>query len=131
MIICNRIRRKGMDYKVIEKEGGSYLEFIRMDTPISCDQDVLDNLISVCWENENDKAMLTENCFDEGFYRLRTGIAGGILQKLMNYHIRIALIITDTKLVRGKFEDFILEANKGSNFRVFDNQEEAIRWLLK
>jgi hypothetical protein len=130
MIISNRIRRSDMDYKVIEKEGNSYLEFIRMDTPISCDQEVLDNLISVCWENENDKAMLTENCFDEGFYRLRTGIAGGILQKLLNYHIKTALIITDIKLVRGKFEDFILEANKGSNFRVFDNKEEAQQWLL-
>jgi hypothetical protein len=120
-----------MDYKVFEKEGNSYLEFIRTDTPISCDQDVLDNLISVCWENEKDKAMLTENCFDEGFYRLRTGIAGGILQKLLNYHIKTALIISDVKLVRGKFEDFILEANKGGNFRVFDNKEEAQQWLLK
>lgn len=120
-----------MDYRVIEKEGNRYLEFIRMDTPISCEQDVLDKLISICWENDIDKAMLTENCFDEGFYRLGTGIAGGILQKLLNYHIKIALIITDTKLIRGKFEDFVLEANKGSDFSVFDNREVAQEWLLR
>jgi hypothetical protein len=31
----------------------------------------------------------------------------------------------------GKFEDFVLEANKGSDFRVFDEKVEAEEWLLK
>jgi hypothetical protein len=102
-----------------------------MDTPISCEQDALDYLVGVCWENEVSRAMLTDDCFQEGFYRLKTGIAGGVLQKLLNYHIKTALIVTDTKLIRGKFEEFVLEANKGSNFRVFDNKEKAEGWLIK
>lgn len=124
------IRRKDMNNRVIEKDGRSYLEITEMNPPISCEQDVLDHLIGVCWENEVHNALLTSDCFEEGFYRLRTGIAGDVLQKLLNYHIKTALIITDTKLIRGKFEDFVLEANKGSNFRVFDNKEEAEEWLL-
>lgn len=120
-----------MNYRIVEKEGLSYLDFERMDSPISCEQDVLDYLIGVCWEFDSHRAMLTENCFQEGFYRLKTGIAGDVLQKLLNYHIKTALIITDTKRIRGKFEDFMLEANKGNNFRVFDNKEEAESWLIK
>jgi PadR family transcriptional regulator, regulatory protein AphA len=119
-----------MNYSVIQKNGRSYLDFTAMDRPIASEQDVLDHLVGVCWEEDIFFAMLTENCFEEGFYRLRTGIAGGILQKLLNYRIKTALIITDTRLIRGKFEDFVLEAKKGTHFRVFSNKEEAEVWLL-
>ena len=120
-----------MNNRVIEKEGKSYLEFTVLNPPISCEQDVLDYLIGACWEHDVQRAMLTSECFDEGFFRLRTGIAGGVLQKLLNYHIKTALIITTPDLIRGKFEDFVLEANKGNDFRVFDNKDEAIEWLIK
>lgn len=130
-IVIQYNRRKDMSSRVVEREGSKYIELKGMNPPISCAQDVLDQLIGVCWEHEVNRALISAECFEEGFYRLRTGIAGDVLQKLLNYHIKTALIITDTKLIQGKFEDFILEANKGGDFRVFDNQEMAEEWLSK
>lgn len=114
----------------IEKNEKGYLDVSEINPPISGVQGVLDHLIGVCWEYDVHRVMVDSSCFEEGFYRLRTGIAGDVLQKLLNYHIKTALIITDTKLIRGKFEDFVLEANKGHDFRVFDNKEGAEEWLL-
>lgn len=117
--------------RVFEKNEKGYLEVTRINPPISCVQDVLDHLIVVCWEYDVHRIMVDSSCFEEGFYRLRTGIAGDVHQKLLNYRIKTALIITDTRLIRGKFEDFVLETNKGHDFRVFDNKVEAEEWLIK
>ena len=37
----------------------------------------------------------------------------------------------DQQKVKGKFKEFIIEANKGNSFRVFSNKEEAENWFLK
>ena len=31
--------------------------------------------------------------------------------------------------IKGKFQDFLLEANRGQSFRIFDDREEAANWL--
>lgn len=54
----------------------------------------------------------------ERFFRLETGLAGAVLQKLVNYEVRLALIgdisrwLEDSKALR----DFIYETNRGSMF---------------
>ena len=54
----------------------------------------------------------------ERFFRLETGFAGAVLQKLVNYGVRLALLgdishwLEDSKALR----DFIYETNRGSTF---------------
>ena len=65
----------------------------------------------------------------DDFFQLRTGLAGSVLQKFVNYNIKVAVVLTDQQKVQGKFKEFITEANKGNRFRVFGSEEEAENWL--
>ena len=66
----------------------------------------------------------------DDFFQLRTGLAGSVLQKFVNYNIKVAVVLTDQQKVQGKFKEFITEANKGNSFRVFSNKKEAENWII-
>lgn len=53
------------------------------------------------------------------------------LQKFINYHVKVAVIIEDEEVYNYRFKEMIMEANKGNNFRTFKNIAEAERWILK
>jgi hypothetical protein len=46
----------------------------------------------------------------------------------MNYQIRE---IENKKYRKGRFKEMAMETNKGNHFRLYDNKEEAEKWLLK
>jgi hypothetical protein len=52
---------------------------------------------------------------DPGFFDLRTGLAGEIMQKFVNYHLRLAVIGDITPLVEAgnALRDLVYESNKG------------------
>jgi len=66
----------------------------------------------------------------EDFFNLRTGLAGSVLQKFSNYGLKVALVMADQQRVKGKFREFITEANRGNSFKVFSSKEEAENWIL-
>lgn len=53
-----------------------------------------------------------------------------ILQKFINYRVRTAVVLQGEMKFAGKFKEFIAEANKGKDFRVFNSTEEAENWLI-
>jgi len=74
--------------------------------------------------------MLHSESLAEDFFKLRTGVAGKMLQKFINYHVKVAAIIPEKTVNNGKFKEMVAEANKGNFFRVFDTSEKAAIWLL-
>lgn len=118
-----------MNYNVINNENVKYIEFISSETKLSTEQDALD-LIAVCFENEAGLIMLHGEVLSEDFFKLGTGVAGAILQKLVNYHIATAAIIPDEITSKGRFREMTLEANKSSHFRIFSSKVEAEKWLI-
>lgn len=118
-----------MNYAVIEKNGRKYIEYASAETPIRNEQNALD-LIAACFENNINLLMLHVEALADDFFKLRTGLAGNILQKFINYHIKVSVVVTDNKKVKGKFKEFLNESNKGNSFRVFDSKNEAENWLL-
>lgn len=118
-----------MNYAVIEKNGRKYIECASAETPIRNEQNALD-LIAACFENNINLLMLHVEALADDFFKLRTGLAGNILQKFINYHIKVSVVVTDNQKVKGKFKEFSNESNKGNSFRVFDSKNEAENWLL-
>ncbi len=118
-----------MDYKIIEKETKKYIEVISADNPLNNEQDALD-LISLSWENEIRQQMLHGEVLSEEFFNLKTGVAGKMLQKFINYGIRVAAIIPAKVANTGRFREMVLETNKGNAFRVFATREDAENWLI-
>ena len=51
------------------------------------------------------------------FFDLRTGLAGAVLQKLVNYHLRVAIVGDVTREVAASkaFADFVTESNRGGH----------------
>ena len=127
---CDNIKETNiMNYKVIERDNQKYIECDSVETPLSSEQDAID-LIAACWENDTSLVMLHSEVLTDDFFKLKTGLAGQVLQKFMNYHIKVAVIITDDQKIKGKFKELLAEANKRNDFRVFNNVEEAENWLL-
>ncbi|MFG6395240.1 MAG: DUF4180 domain-containing protein [Lachnospiraceae bacterium] len=60
---------------------------------------------------------------------LSTKIAGEILQKFTNYHIKIAIYGDYSCYTSKPLKDFIFESNKGSNFFFVASKEEALQKL--
>lgn len=100
------------------------------ENPINTEQDTLD-LIALCGEHDTNLLMLHRSAISDDFFRLKTGVAGRILQKFINYQVKASAVISEEDIKNGKFEDMVLEANRGSHFRVFANRDDAEKWLLK
>lgn len=118
-----------MNYRVVNKNNKKYIECISVERQLSSEQDVLD-YISICMENELYTLMIDANVFSEDFFNLKTGLAGMVLQKFINYQIKVAIIIENEEKLNERFKEMILEANKGYNFRTFRNSADAEIWIL-
>lgn len=117
-----------LDYKIISDNNIKYIKFDSALGMLSSEQDVLD-YISTCMENDIYTIMLESNVLSEDFFNLKTGLAGMALQKFINYHIKVAVILENEEKYNDRFREMIIEANKGSNFRTFKNIEDAEIWI--
>ncbi len=119
-----------MNYKIIESDNRKYIEVLSAGLPLNSEQDALD-LISLSWENDIHQQMIHGEVLSEDFFNLKTGVAGKMLQKFINYGIKVAAIIPAEVANTGRFREMVLETNKGNAFRVFVTREDAEKWLLK
>jgi hypothetical protein len=114
--------------RVVESGSRKFVEGMDGGASLQTENDVLE-LIGVCGENDTDRIMLHEGMFPESFFDLKSGKAGMILQKFVNYQIRVAALISPS-LIRGKFGEFVTETNHGNHFRIFHDRDKAEHWLL-
>jgi PadR family transcriptional regulator, regulatory protein AphA len=115
------------DY-VKNKDGRKYIEADK-EYIIRSKQDALD-LAAICVENNTSLLLLHYGNLTPDFLDLKTRLAGAILQKFINYRIKVAAIIPPEKIA-GKFREMVIESNRSNHFRVFATEEEARNWLLK
>ena len=59
-----------------------------------------------------------------------TGEAGEILEKFRNDGIKTAAVVAPETAERGKFRKMGLEENRGKDFHVFAEREEAEGWFI-
>nr|WP_242962973.1 DUF4180 domain-containing protein [Clostridium beijerinckii] len=119
-----------LNYKVVNKNNIKYIEFASEVWKLSSEQDVVD-CISICMEKDIYTIMLNSNVLSEDFFNLKTRLAGMALQKFINYHVKVAVIIDDEEKLNDRFKEMIMESNKGNNFRTFKNIAEAESWISK
>lgn len=60
----------------------------------------------------------------DDFYRLRTGLAGEVLQKLVNYHIRLAIIgdVSRWTAESNAFRDLVIELERGTDVLIVPDE---------
>lgn len=92
-------------------------------------QSALDFIATVSYEVGCNRIILNKSALVEDFFHLKTRLAGEILQKFINYHVKIA-IVGDFSMYESKsLKDFIYESNNGKDIFFLSNEMKAIEKL--
>ena len=98
---------------------------------ISDAQTALDLAMTVKYETGAEKIVIDKNLICGDFFILSTGIAGEILQKFINYHVKAAVYGDYSHYTSKPLKDFIYEANHGKDFFFVATRDEAIQKLTE
>lgn len=96
---------------------------------ISDEQSAMDLFMSIQYETGCNHIIMKKNQIVEDFFDLKTKMAGGILQKCINYHIRLAVYGDYSKYKSKALKDFIYESNQGKDYFFVSSEGEAIEKL--
>ena len=98
---------------VVERRGVPVLVCAGDGPPIASGQDALDVIGAAL--GRADVAAVPVGRFDERFFALRTGLAGEVMQKFVNYRIRLAVVGDVAAYVAAStaLRDLVIESNRG------------------
>ncbi|WP_372008639.1 DUF4180 domain-containing protein [Paenibacillus chitinolyticus] len=96
------------------------------DVVISSVNDALDLMADIRYNHECDKVLLRKEQLTEDFFELKTKLAGDILQKYINYQLKIAIVGEFSGYNSKSLNDFIYECNHGNNVFFKGTEAEAL-----
>jgi len=88
-------------------------------------QDALDFMADADY-NGAQKIILNKENIHPDFFKLATGLAGEVLQKFVNYKIKLAIVGDFSKYQSKPLQDFIRECNRGNQFLFVPDIETAL-----
>lgn len=118
-----------MHHQIKVHRGKRYLHLTSGGLPILREQDA-NAIIELCVEHDTNEVLLDVGALPDEFFTLRTGLAGAVLQKFINFSVKAAAIIEVGRPLSEHFREMVSEYRARNAFCVFTNQEEAIDWLL-
>ena len=89
----------------------------------------MDLLATVRYETGCSAMVMSKEQIDESFFRLSTGLAGEVLQKFVNYQMRLVIVGDLSGYTSKPLQDFIRESNEGQQIGFQPDEEAALRWL--
>ena len=93
-------------------------------------QSALDFMMSVCYNDNCTRIVINKDAIIDDFFTLSTGVAGEILQKAVNYSIKIAIVGDFGKYQSKALKDFIYECNNGKDVFFVGDEKSAIEKLV-
>jgi hypothetical protein len=113
-----------------ELHGLRIFECAAEGTPLRSGRDATD-LMSMAWEHRANLVVISAKRLGDDFFRLKTGIAGEIVQKFVNYHLRLAIVGDITRYLEEStaLRDFVRESNRGNHIWFVTDLEELGRRL--
>lgn len=131
-----------LDERLTENEGAASVEIQTVETKngviavvsggetLIWDTDsAMELIMNIKYETGAEKIAVEKTVITEDFFILSTGLAGEILQKLTNYHIKIAIWGDYSGYTSKPLHDFIYESNKGGDVFFTATEAEAIARL--
>jgi hypothetical protein len=117
-----------MELRIIEHNGRRIAEAIDNETLIATVQDAVDLLGNADYLGA--RGVLAHGAqFAPAFFDLKTRIAGEILQKFANYHMRLAIVGDFSDRAGASLRAFIAECNRGRHVFFASDKETALRML--
>ena len=117
-----------MEFSVRDVQGQRFLEAAPGQPLMRRVADVT-TVLEACFDNAVDRLLLYSENLTEHFFDLSSGEAGEILQKLRNYHIRLAIVRSPALRLSSRFSELMADESRGSYFRLFDERAAAQEWL--
>lgn len=74
--------------------------------------------------------ILTENDLAQEFFDLRSGLAGELFQKFINYKVRVALVVPKPEAYGERFAELAYEHSTHTMIRFVRSEDEAKAWLV-
>ncbi len=106
------------------------IAIVESETPLITDvSSALDLLASVRYETDCDCMALSKSAVADEFFRLSSGLAGEVLQKFINYRMKLAIIGDYAYYTSKPLKDFIYESNRGRDIFFVATEEEALEKL--
>ena len=94
-------------------------------------QSALDLLTTVRYQTDCSALLLPKQTITEEFFRLSSHLAGEVLQKFVNYQMKLAIVGDFSGYTSENLKDFIYESNKGKTVCFLPTEKEALEWLDK
>jgi hypothetical protein len=117
-------------FKLHEFDNIIIAELTDEDLIISQSQDALD-LMAEAGTFASSGIIIQEKNLHADFFRLPSGLAGEILQKISNYRFKLAIVGDFSKYESKNLQDFIRESNKGNSVFFLNNIGEALCTIAK
>ncbi len=105
-------------------------ELVTSEEPLNSSQEILD-LLGSFYPEHVEALILHEADLAPEFFQLRTRLAGEILQKLVNYRVKVAIVGEFQKYQSKALADFIYECNQGTQIFFVATREEAVARLAR
>ena len=94
-------------------------------------QSALDLAMTAQYETGARRMAIPKAAIADAFFVLSTGLAGEILQKYVNYHIKVAVWGEFSRYTSKPLRDFMRESNEGNDVFFVASEAEAIDRLAK
>lgn len=91
----------------------------------------LDLMASVRYQAECDRIVISKDAVAEEFFVLSSGLAGEILQKFINYQMKLAIYGDYSHYTSKPLHDFIYESNNGKDIFFAKDLPEALKLISK
>jgi len=89
-------------------------------------QSALDFIATVGFETDYYRIVLNKSAICEDFFDLKTRLAGEVLQKFINYNVKLAIVGDFSVYNSMSLRDFIYESNNGKHIFSLSDIDEAI-----
>jgi hypothetical protein len=76
-----------------------------------------------------DGVILTEDDLAPEFFDLRSGLAGELFQKCINYNVRLAIVLPDPEAYGARISELAYEHKSHNMIRFVRSKDEAEVWL--
>ena len=115
----------------VETDGGNIAVVSGSEVLIEDVQSALDLMATVRYEADCDRIVINKSLLNERFFDLKTRLAGEILQKFINYQVKVAIVGDFSGYTSRSLQDFIYECNGGHDIFFLPTEQQAIERLSK
>lgn len=120
-----------MNIKKVEADGVHIAILNGNEIVVEDVQSALDLMATVNYETGCDRIVLSKSLLSEPFFDLKTRLAGEILQKFINYRVKLAIVGDFSVYTSQSLKDFIYESNNGNDIFFLPTEEQAVDRLSK